>query len=250
VAQAREVWAREAFAWAELGELMADPVYWAPPRLGDGRLVAVLPGLFANDFYLRPLRSWLDRAGYRSAGSTLWVNAGCPQRLTERVEDSLSRRRRSMRRSGDKPVVLIGHSRGGLLARAIAARLQENASHLVLLGSPVGGITSWAEARGYSRTGAPGQVRRASDQARRFLDPDCDVPDCGCPFPADFLRPLNPTTEVISIYSPDDPIVPAGACHMPGGRNIEVQGTHSGLAFNRAVYRALAETLRAQPRSA
>jgi triacylglycerol lipase len=238
--QAQNTWSREAMAWTELAELMADPVYWSPPRTGEGRAAVVLPGLFANDLYLRPLLSWLGRAGYQAVGSALLVNAGCPERLTRRVEANLARRVKSPA----QPLVIIGHSRGGLLARTIASRLQDRVSHLVLLGSPVGGITSWAQARGYASTGASGQVRQASDQARRLLDPDCNVPDCGCPFPDDFLRPLHKNTKIISIYSPDDPIVPAAACRVRGGRNVQVSGTHSGLAFNRAVYRELADALK------
>jgi len=235
----QEVWAREASAWTELAELMADPLYWAPPRTGDGRAVLVLPGLFGNDWYLGPLRSWLDRAGFRAVRSSLLVNAGCPERLTRRIEGHLARRLKAP----EQRVVIIGHSRGGLLGRTIASRLQERASHLVLLGSPVGGITSWAQARGIAGP-ATARLQQASDQARRLLDPDCTVPDCGCPFPEDFLRPLHASTNVVSIFSPTDPIVPARACHVPRGRNVEVSGTHIGLAFNRAVYRELAEALR------
>jgi len=44
----------------------------------------------------------------------------------------------------------------------------------------------------------------------------------------------------VSVFSNEDPIVPAWACQIPGARNLEVSGTHSGLAFNRAVYKALA----------
>ncbi len=235
----REVWVREASAWTELAELMADPLYWAPPRIGDGRAALVLPGLFGNDWYLGPLRSWLDRSGYRSVRSSLFVNAGCPERLTRRIEAHLARRLKSP----DQRVIIIGHSRGGLLGRTIATRLQDRVSHLILLGSPVGGITSWAKARGIAGP-TTSRVQEASDQARRVLDPDCDVPDCGCPFPEDFLKPLHPDTKVVSIFSPTDPIVPARACRVTRGRNIEVSGSHIGLAFNRAVYRELAEALR------
>lgn len=239
--QVRDVWAREARAWAELAELMADRIYWSPPRHGDDRAVLVLPGLFGNDIYLRPLRSWLSRSGYQPVGSALLVNAGCPERLTRRIEGHLENRLGS----NDCRIAIIGHSRGGLLGRAIASRLQDRVSHLVLLGSPVGGITSWAQAAGYT-AGRPAaaQVRQASDQARRLLDPDCNVPDCGCPFPSDFLRPLHPKTQTVSIYSTDDPIVPAQACRVPRGQNVEVTGTHTGLAFNRSVYHALADALR------
>src|SRR4029079_3472754 len=49
----------------EFGMLMGDPIFWGigVPR-GDGRPGMVLPGLFAGDAYLQPLRDWLGRAGY------------------------------------------------------------------------------------------------------------------------------------------------------------------------------------------
>ncbi len=232
----------ETYALAEFAQLVSDPLYYGRgvPR-GDGRLVLVLPGLFANDWYLYPLRSWLDRIGYRAVRSTLALNAGCPERLTRQVEESLERRRRS--RPG--PVALIGHSRGGILARAIATRLGANASHLILLGSPVGAIERASQTGGGmpDRMPAVSAVAEASNRARRMLDPDCDAPNCGCPFPADLTALLNAETQVVSIYSRDDPIVPAWACPMPGGRNLEVSGTHSGLAANRDVYRELADVL-------
>jgi triacylglycerol lipase len=237
--QMRDVWTREASAWAELAQLMSDPLYWAPPRTGDGRPVLVIPGLFGNDLYLGPLRSWLNRTGYRAIRSDLWVNAGCPERLTRRIQDYLKREIKDGER-----LAIIGHSRGGLLGRTIATRMQEQVSHLILLGSPVGGVTRWAEATGYVGAPAGAQVRQAGDRARRVLDPDCNVPDCGCPFPGDFLRPLHPETKVVSIYSPDDPIVPWRACRVPGAHNVPVSGTHSGLAFNRGVYRELSQVLR------
>ena len=46
-----------------------------------------------------------------------------------------------------------------------------------------------------------------------------------------------------SIYSGEDPIVPTSACRVPGGRNIEVTGTHSGLPYNVDALRAIAEAL-------
>jgi len=69
------------------------------------------------------------------------------------------------------------------------------------------------------------------------------VPACGCPFPEDFRRPLSAQTTVVSIYSRDDPIVPASACLVAGARNVEVHGTHSGLVYNREVYEELVTSL-------
>jgi triacylglycerol lipase len=231
----------EARAPAELAALLRHPVYQCEgiPR-GDGRTVLVLPGMFANDLYLEPMHRWLRRVGYRPLRSTLLLNVGCPQRLCEEVEEHL--RIQTARHAG--PVALIGHSRGGVLARAIAARLADRASHLILLGSPVGAVVRAFDAHAALR-GAPAgaAVYRAGNRARQILDPDCDVPDCGCPFPADVRRPLHPRTRVTSVFSRDDPIVPKSAARVAGARNFEVRGSHSGLAYNVAAYRIIGEAL-------
>lgn len=233
----------EAFALGELAQLMADPVHYGlgVPR-GDGRYVLVLPGMFASDTYLYPMRAWLDRIGYRAVRSTLRSNVGCPERLTRQIEAELA----SKLERSDRPVALIGHSRGGLLARAIAVRLGERASHLVLLGSPVSALTHLRVGISEASIGVPpaGElVMEAGTRARARLDPQCGFPSCGCPFPADVRAGLHPSTRIVSIYSPDDPIVPAAWARLEGARNVEVTGTHSGLVYNGAVYREVARTL-------
>ena len=234
--------ATEPLALAEFAQLLADPIYYGVgvPR-GDGRLVAVLPGLFGNDWYLQPLHLWLARIGYRPVRSSLLVNAGCPERLSRQVERHLDSRLQTQ----TTPVVLIGHSRGGILARAIAARLGDEVSHLILLGSPVGAIEKSAQWPNNADDGNPAHssVAQASNRARSFLDPDCNVPYCGCPFPADLRHPLSRLTKVVSIYSSDDPVVPSWSCPIPRAQNIEVSGTHTGLVYNSAVYRELADAL-------
>src|ERR1700693_6233083 len=61
----------------EVGMLLADPVFWGldVPR-GDGHPVLLIPGLFANDDYLRPLSNWLCRIGYRPIWSGLRIDPG------------------------------------------------------------------------------------------------------------------------------------------------------------------------------
>ena len=244
VQQTRRSLQSEAFAFGELAHLMTDPVYYGlgVPR-GDGRLVVVLPGLFASDVYLYPLRTWLGRIGYRPVQSTLRMNVGCPERLRVQIAREIDRRHASR---GDKPIAIIGHSRGGLLARAIAADLQDAASHLILLGSPVGALSRLAVGIRPGDRGAPPAapfVMDASMRAREMTDPDCTFPSCGCPFASDARTPLSVHTTVASIFSRNDPIVPAAACQLPGAENIEVGGTHSGLVYNGAVYRNLARIL-------
>ena len=108
--------ANEAQALTEYWDLMRAPVFWGVgvPR-GDRRLVLVLPGLFGNDFYLRPLRTWLARIGYQPAMSTINFNAGCSDRLVRQVEQAFAPQLK--RHSGD--VAIIGHSRGGFYVLGI-----------------------------------------------------------------------------------------------------------------------------------
>ena len=78
-----------AHAWrpaAEFGRLLEDPVFWGwgVPR-GDGHAVLVLPGLFAGDRYLQPLRGWLGRVGYRPILSGLARNPGWSESLVREL---------------------------------------------------------------------------------------------------------------------------------------------------------------------
>jgi pimeloyl-ACP methyl ester carboxylesterase len=238
--------ATEAGAMNEFFALQRDPVFLGRgvPR-GDGRLVLVIPGLFGSDVYLGPLRTWLRRIGYRPLRSTMLINAGCPDRLRARVESAL---RGSIDRHPGL-VAVIGHSRGGMLGWAIASRLQEQASHLVLLGSPAPAVVTMMRAASASPQAsyAASPVAAAGQRALRLLDPDCNVPACGCPYTVDLRRDLSAATRVLSIRSRDDQIVPPRATEIRIGRNVEVSGTHSGLVYNRAVYPLIGQFL-AEPR--
>jgi pimeloyl-ACP methyl ester carboxylesterase len=118
----------------EFGMLMADPIYWGlgVPR-GDGRPVLVLPGLFAGDGYLQPLRDWLGRHGYSPVRSGIDRNPGWSEELVSQLTElALGEHRRSRQR-----VTIIGHSMGGLQGRSVAARLPRVVRHVIALGSPL-----------------------------------------------------------------------------------------------------------------
>jgi pimeloyl-ACP methyl ester carboxylesterase len=119
---------------AEFTLLVNDPFYWGwgVPR-GDGHPVMVLPGLFAGDPYLLPLRSWLGRIGYRPLRSGIDLNPGWSERLIEGLSETAER---ECQRTGS-PLTLIGHSAGGLLARWVASRLPQAVRHVITLGSPL-----------------------------------------------------------------------------------------------------------------
>ncbi|MEX2236787.1 MAG: hypothetical protein WEB00_04515 [Dehalococcoidia bacterium] len=235
------VMAREARAAAELARLTMNPVFRGQgvPR-GNGRLVLVIPGLFGNDLYLEPLHNWLRRIGYRTITSTIAFNAGCSERISHQVESYLGRHVVQ-----GEQVAIIGHSRGGLLAKAMAVRLGSLCSHLIFLASPVGGIERIRikDIVDFQDVPLASGVARAGLFVRGLLDPDCSFPACGCPFPRDLQSPLDRATRVLSVFTPTDEIVSPTACRYPGAKNVEVSGTHSGMAYNVGAYRAIADFL-------
>lgn len=238
----------EARAGAELAALHASGVFWGRGvRRGDGRTVVVVPGLFGNDIYLRPLRDWLRRIGYRPQRSALTINAGCPKRLVNTIDAAVDRHLATT----TGPIALVGHSRGGMLCWAYASRLGPRVSHLALLGSPAPAVAAlfhhWQtfapNATFAPMGGTNNAVAAAGQRALQLLDPDCNVPACRCEYVDDVLRPLSPSTKVLSIASRDDPIVPVAASEVHRGENVLVRGSHSGLAHNKAVYAVLARFL-------
>jgi triacylglycerol esterase/lipase EstA (alpha/beta hydrolase family) len=233
---------KELLTLVDIAALFSDPAFYGVGTArGNGKQVVVIPGLFGSDVYLQPLHKWLRCAGYSPVPSSLNLNAGCLERLSEQVLDQITRQ---MNGNGGT-IALIGHSRGGLLAWAMASRLQERVSHLVMLGSPVASMVASVE------TGKPiaapvGQTGRAlmrvSSLVRHVLDPDCDYPRCGCPFIDDVMRPLSPRTAILSVYGRDDMVVEKAA-QITEGETLEVNASHVGLVYNPEVYRAIGSFL-------
>jgi len=119
---------------SEFGLLLGDPIFWGlgVPR-GDGRPVLVLPGLFAGDGYLQPLRDWLGRSGYSPVRSGIDRNPGWSSELIDSLAAIATAEHRRTRRR----VTIIGHSMGGLQGRSVAARLPQVVRHVIALGSPL-----------------------------------------------------------------------------------------------------------------
>jgi pimeloyl-ACP methyl ester carboxylesterase len=232
---------RESLTFVDFAGLVTDPVFYGMGvKHGDGRHVLVLPGLFGSDFYLQPLRNWLDRVGYSPIKSRLEFNAGCLNRLRSEMLPEIM-----PRLDGDsRPIVLIGHSRGGVLAWALANMLKERVSHLVLLGAPVASfLISIESGRATIPIGPVSRMlMRSSTLMRRMIDPDCDYPKCDCPFVRDVMLPLSPHTAVLSIHGRNDLIVPPEA-QVSDTVTRFVNASHIGLAYSPEVYRALARFL-------
>jgi pimeloyl-ACP methyl ester carboxylesterase len=235
------VMTREMLSVVDFASLWFDPTFYGiRVTRGDRKPVVVIPGLFGSDLYLQPLRQWLGCVGYEPVASSMDFNAGCIERLRQQLEEDIARHLGGNHR----PIALIGHSRGGVLAWALAALLQERVSHLVMLGAPVASfMVSVESGRANMDAGPVGRMlMRASTMVRRILDPECDYPVCDCAFLRDVMRPLSPYTSILSIYGSDDKIVPEHA-QITEGETLEVHTSHVGLVYHPSVYRALGRFL-------
>jgi pimeloyl-ACP methyl ester carboxylesterase len=232
---------RELMLWVDFGALLVDPVFYGirVPR-GDGKLVVIIPGFMGNDLYLMPMLNWLGRIGYTPVRSTLSVSAGCMQRSCDEVKAQIDRHLRH----GQRSVALIGHSRGGAVAWALATQMPEQVSHLVLLGAGYPGFQRSVEdgTRDIRLGELTRMLLRANKLSRRMLDPRCAFPSCECPFTHHAERPLSQATALISIYGSNDLVIPEGA-KMFDGEIIHVPTTHVGLAYHPEVYRILGRFL-------
>jgi triacylglycerol lipase len=237
----RERWLGRPLAetrWClELGRLLADPVlYGAGVPHGDGRPVMLMPGFLAGDQTLTVLGAWLRRIGYRPQFCGFVANTGCSDRTLDRVE----RRVEGLWRAYGRRVALIGHSRGGHYARALAARRPDRISHAISMGADLQGMFGTSEPT-LLAVSAARRVVHATGRARRET---CLTGHCGCPFSHDYARPF-PLEQVrlTSIYSKGDGVVHWQCQVIPHADCIEVTGSHIGLIFNRKIYRAVAGAL-------
>jgi pimeloyl-ACP methyl ester carboxylesterase len=227
----------ETRGWLELGRLLVDPVFSGVgvPH-GDGRPVVLMPGFLAGDQTLTVIAAWLRRVGYRPQFCGFVMNAGCSDRTLDRVE----RRVEGLCRAHGRRVALIGHSRGGHFARALAARRPDLVSHAISMGADLQGLLG-ASTPTILAVGAARRVVQATGRARRDT---CLTLHCGCRFSDDFARPFpSEQVRLTSIYSKGDGVVHWQCQVIRHADCIEVTGSHVGLVFNRKVYRAVASAL-------
>lgn len=237
----RRWWGRHVreLRWqAELARLLADPVFrGVGVAQGDGGPVLLIPGFLAADNSLSVLAGWLTRIGYvphRSGIRT--ANVDCSDRLLDRIEARVE----GVVASSDRKVAVVGHSRGGHFAKALATRRPDLVDRVVVMGSALD---------------VPFDVsiptRAVVSLVRRALvvrDPlarenGCLTATCRCPFTVDFSAPFPAAVPLTSIYSRGDGVVWWEACRLPYARNVEVPGSHVGLPYNRHAYRRIAEAL-------
>jgi pimeloyl-ACP methyl ester carboxylesterase len=220
------------FGLRELNALWRDPVFRGRgvPR-GDGRTVLLIPGFLAGDWSMRLLHGWLERIGYGSHLSGIYFNV----MHSEHMLAGLRHRLAEIQKEDTAPVTLIGHSRGGLLAKVLAQRRPKSVEQVITLGSPLADIADLAMVT----RAAVGVVTTANELSfgRRLRAEGRFAHDLRLP-------PAVPTT---SIYTRSDDVVNFRSCLRPDIPAISVWGSHNGLVVNPEVYRLLGRLL-ARPR--
>jgi pimeloyl-ACP methyl ester carboxylesterase len=233
--------AREQVVVAMLGmpALFGHPAWrTADPDLGRGRGVLLIPGFGAGDRSLALTARWLTARGFRPAPARIGLDIGCTTTLVDRIEQRLEEH---VRATGGR-VVLLGQSRGGALARLVAVRRPELVRGVVMLGSPVLdllgarlGVISIA--RLLARLSALGIAG--------LVNGDCFQGECYTLNSEALRAPLPESVPAVAFYSRHDAIAPWQLCLDPYATCVEVRSTHTGMAFDPNVYKALAPTLAA-----
>jgi hypothetical protein len=203
-----------------------------------GSPVVLFPGFSMPQRSMDLLARWLCGLGYSPKPSDTAPTLGCSATLVARAESRVV----ATAEATGRPVALIGHSRGGQLARVVAARCPDLVSGVITLGTPG------------TRNGLDPTIMLAAHGlmlAGRFGVSAMPTADCfagtGCcaEFTSHLKADRGPGPPIVSIWSPRDGIVPSRSLLRTGREALEIKtnATHVGMLANVGVFRAIARTL-------
>jgi pimeloyl-ACP methyl ester carboxylesterase len=220
--------ARDRLARRETPYALRTPPAGKPP-------VVLIPGFMAGDGSLALMARHLRGQGHRTYRSAIRANVGCARDAT----DALERRVEEIATRRDRPVALVGHSLGGLLARGLAARRPDLVDSVVTLGAPLL---------------APGATHslllldlallvRLQRVGLGVMGTDCTSGECARLSWDEARAPLAPGTPYTSVFSRRDGIIDWRSCLDPLARTVEVRSSHLGMAFDPDVLDVVAAAL-------
>jgi triacylglycerol lipase len=206
---------------------------WPHPN-GDGPPLLLVPGFLAGDRSLLTLGAGAADAGFRPVFAGIERNVDCSEATVRRLVAMLERI--------GEPAAVVGHSRGGLLARVAARRRPDLVSAVVTLAAPYRApfaihpiVLAPAVALGLAGTvGVRGLLRLS-----------CGVGACCAPFRTDLAAPADPRVTYISVYSRRDAVVDWRACVDGASEAIEVVSDHCGMAADRTTVTRVVDRLAA-----
>jgi hypothetical protein len=201
-----------------------------PIAIGDGHPVIIFPGLGTDGHAVMPLRTHCDSLGYTALDWGRGFNTG-PQGNLDEWMHGLAIHTADMLKRFDHRATLVGLSLGGLYARELAKLLIPQVRQVITIGTPFNAAEGDTNIGWLHRALTGSSHEMAPSLSTRLRTP-----------------PPVPTT---SIYSRTDGVVAwQTCCHdtlLPQVQDIEVDGSHLGMGWNRAVLDVIANRLGQRP---
>lgn len=197
---------------------------------GDGHPVLIFPGLATGAMAVAPLRKFCTSMGYAAYDWGRGYNLG-PQGEVNAWLDELAVHCYEVLQNHGQAATLVGWSLGGIYARELAKLMPNRVRQVITIGTPFN-----AEAD-YSNVGW--LYRRLAKKS--------------APIDATLIHRLRtpPPVPTTSIFSRSDGIVAWQSCLHASDRHqvedIEIQGSHLGMGWNRAVLSVLTDRLAQKP---
>ncbi len=203
---------------------------------GRGQPVLLIPGFLAGDGSLSMLTHWLRRNGYHPGKAGIRVNVDCSGRSLDRLERGLQE---LVERQG-RPAVIIGQSRGGSFAKALAQTRPDLVSGIVSLATPqLDPLAVHPLVRlQIEAVALGGSLRLPYLFSRSCIDGEC----CET-FWGRLAAPLDASIGYLAIFSKSDGIVDWRACLDPSAEHLEISSSHCGMGMNPGAYRGIADAL-------
>jgi triacylglycerol lipase len=230
---------REARFGFELASLRRSTVYAGAGMVpGEDRAVMLIPGFMAGDGSLATMTHWLRAAGYHTRRAGIRANIACSAASCERLEARLE----GFAEHTGQRVTIIGQSRGGVFARALAVKRPDLVGGIVTLGSPTVSqlrihplvLAQVGLVSALGSGGLPG-----------LFTWRCLRGDCCEAFRESITGPFPADVGYRALYSRSDGVVDWRSCLDPAAEQIEVDASHCGMAVNQGVYREIASALAA-----
>jgi triacylglycerol lipase len=231
---------RESRFGLELADLRRSPVYrgHGVPQ-GEGRAVMLIPGFLAGDGSLATMTHWLRQNGYHTRRAGIRANVGCSEEACARLEARLEG---FAEHTGGR-VSIVGQSRGGVFARALAVRRPDLVEGIVTLGSP-----TVSQLRIHPLVLAQVGVVSALGTFAKLpglFSWNCLRGACCEGFREAITGEFPSGIGYVAMYSRSDGVVDWHSCLDEAAQLVEVESSHCGMSVSAQVYREVGFALAA-----
>ena len=202
----------------------------SPSKTGDGHPVVIFPGMGADGHSVATLRDHCRSLGYQAFDWGQGFNTG-PQGDLDTWLETLTAQMAELLAGHEQPATLIGWSLGGFYAREIGKLMASRVRQVITIGTPFNAEADHSNAGWLFHLLSGTSAELDPALCRRLRTP----------------LPLRTT----SIYSRTDGVVAWQTCrHDKRSKlvhDIEVEGSHFGMGWNREVLDAVTDRLGQAP---